>query len=166
MNAIGSSFLHIRYCDFERSTLLKTCPYSELFCYTFFPHFPAFVVNTERYAVSLRIQSECGKMWKKCGPEQLRIRTLLRSERCSSLSQIFVTIIWLYRWALRKRLTVVTVGSKVNTKPLSVSQIKATKLNNQIIKSNLTWVGIRILFQEYFYKNFINTLYLYFINTL
>ena len=26
------------------------------------PHFPAFGLNTERYSVSLRIQSECGKM--------------------------------------------------------------------------------------------------------
>ena len=26
------------------------------------PYFPAFGLNTERYGVSLRIQSECGKM--------------------------------------------------------------------------------------------------------
>ena len=26
------------------------------------PHFPAFALNTERYSVSLRIQSECGKI--------------------------------------------------------------------------------------------------------
>ena len=26
------------------------------------PYFPAFGLNTERYSVSLRIQSECGKM--------------------------------------------------------------------------------------------------------
>ena len=26
------------------------------------PHFPAFELNTEIYGVSLRIQSECGKM--------------------------------------------------------------------------------------------------------
>ena len=29
------------------------------------PHFPAFGLNTERYEVSLRIQSECGKMWTR-----------------------------------------------------------------------------------------------------
>ena len=28
----------------------------------FGPHFPIFELNTERYGVSLRIQSECGKM--------------------------------------------------------------------------------------------------------
>ena len=28
------------------------------------PHFPAFGLNTERYSVSLRIESECGKMWR------------------------------------------------------------------------------------------------------
>ena len=31
------------------------------------PHFPAFGLNRERYAVSLRIRSKCGKiqMWNK-----------------------------------------------------------------------------------------------------
>ena len=29
------------------------------------PHFPAFGLNTEKYGVSLRIQSECGKMWSR-----------------------------------------------------------------------------------------------------
>ena len=33
------------------------------------PHFPAFGLNTERYGVSLRIQSECRKMREKCRPE-------------------------------------------------------------------------------------------------
>ena len=36
----------------------KKCPYLELSGL----HFPAFGLNTERYWVSLRIQSECGKM--------------------------------------------------------------------------------------------------------
>ena len=41
------------------------------------PYFPAFGLNTERYSVSLRIQSECGKM----RTEKLRIWTL--STQCS-----------------------------------------------------------------------------------
>ena len=32
------------------------------------PHFFAFGLNTERYSVSLRIQSECGKMWTRITP--------------------------------------------------------------------------------------------------
>ena len=36
------------------------------------PYFPAFGLSTERYFVSLRIQSECDKY----RPEKLRIRTL------------------------------------------------------------------------------------------
>ena len=32
------------------------------------PHFPAFGVNTERYSVSLRIQSECREMRTKITP--------------------------------------------------------------------------------------------------
>ena len=32
------------------------------------PYFPAFGLNTERYSVSLRIQSECGKIWTRITP--------------------------------------------------------------------------------------------------
>ena len=32
------------------------------------PHFSAFGLNTEGYSVSLRIQSECGKMWTRITP--------------------------------------------------------------------------------------------------
>ena len=32
------------------------------------PYFPAFGLNTERYFVSLRIQSECGKIWTRITP--------------------------------------------------------------------------------------------------
>ena len=42
-------------------TLRKKCPYSKLFWSAFSPHFPAFGLNAERYRLSLRIQSECGK---------------------------------------------------------------------------------------------------------
>ena len=42
-------------------SLRKKCPYSELFWSAFSPHFPAFGLNAERYRLSLRIQSECGK---------------------------------------------------------------------------------------------------------
>ena len=52
-----------------KHSLHKKCPYSELFWSAFFPHFPSFGLNTKRYGVSLRIQSEYGKMPEKCGPE-------------------------------------------------------------------------------------------------
>ena len=32
------------------------------------PHFPVFGLNMERYGVSLRIQSECEKMWTRITP--------------------------------------------------------------------------------------------------
>ena len=32
------------------------------------PYFPAFGLNTEKYEVSLRIQSECGKIWTRTTP--------------------------------------------------------------------------------------------------
>ena len=50
-------------------TLRNKSPYLELFWSTFFPHFPAFRMNTERSGVPLLIQSECGKMQEKFGPE-------------------------------------------------------------------------------------------------
>ena len=34
----------------------------------FGPHFPAFRLNTERYFLSLRIQSECEKLWARITP--------------------------------------------------------------------------------------------------
>ena len=40
-------------------TLREKCPNTEFF---FGPHFPAFGLNNGRYGVSLRIQSECGKI--------------------------------------------------------------------------------------------------------
>ena len=58
------NFVIVQYrskCHFAHS-LLKKSPYSELFLLAFFPHFLAFGLNTERYSVSLRIHSECGKI--------------------------------------------------------------------------------------------------------
>ena len=45
--------------------LRKKSPYLELFRSAFSPYFRAFGLNTERYGVSLRIQSECRKMLGK-----------------------------------------------------------------------------------------------------
>ena len=39
-----------------------------IFWSIFFPYIPAFGLNMERYSVSLRIKSECGKIREKCGP--------------------------------------------------------------------------------------------------
>ena len=47
----------------------KKCPHSELYSG---PYFPAFRLNTEKYGISLHIQSKLGKY----GPEKLRIQTL------------------------------------------------------------------------------------------
>ena len=41
------------------------------------PHFSTFGLNTERYSVSLRIQSECGKMRTRVTPNT---NTFLRSD--------------------------------------------------------------------------------------
>ena len=76
------------YCQVQfnfsmpKLSLLKKCPYSELFWSVFSriqteygeirsysgPYFPAFGLNTERYSVSLHIQSECGKIRTRITP--------------------------------------------------------------------------------------------------
>ena len=48
--------LNYIFCMFA---LRENCPHSGLL----WSPFPAFGLNTERYSVSLRIQSECGKTW-------------------------------------------------------------------------------------------------------
>ena len=65
-------------CSYNPNTLRKKCPYSELFCSTVFPHFLAFGLNTERYGVSLRIQSKCGKNADQNNSEY---RVFLRSDK-------------------------------------------------------------------------------------
>ena len=42
-------------------SLRKRCHYSEIFWSAFSSHFRAFGLNTKRYGLSVRIQSECGK---------------------------------------------------------------------------------------------------------
>ena len=42
------------------------------------PYFPAFGLNTKRYGVSLRIQSECGKVQTRITP---KTDTFLRSDQ-------------------------------------------------------------------------------------
>ena len=46
----------------KKSALRKKCPNTEVFPVRIFPHSDW---NTERYGVSLRIQSECGKIWTR-----------------------------------------------------------------------------------------------------
>ena len=50
------------------------------------PYFPAFALNTERYSVSLRIQSNYGKY----GPEKLQIRTLLKQYQAQLMTPILL----------------------------------------------------------------------------
>ena len=60
--AVGSRFsislIVIKFSQKLYFTLREKCPYSELSG----PRFPTFRLNTEKYFVSLRIQSKFGKM--------------------------------------------------------------------------------------------------------
>ena len=40
------------------------------------PYFPAFVLNTERYRVSLLIQFKCGKLWTRKTPNSNTFHTM------------------------------------------------------------------------------------------
>ena len=83
-------FIIMFYLEVSHIEILEIkCPYSELFWSVFSPHFPAFKVNTDRYGVSLRIQSECGKMWNR---KNLRIWTLFTQWCTKRLINIFQII--------------------------------------------------------------------------
>ena len=43
----------------------------------FGPHFPAFELNEERYEISLRIQSEYGKIWTRIAPNTNFLRSMM-----------------------------------------------------------------------------------------
>ena len=49
-------------CYLASLALCEMCPNKEFFSG---PYFPAFRLNTDRYEVSLRIQSEWGKIWTR-----------------------------------------------------------------------------------------------------
>ena len=58
------------------------------------PYFPAFGLNTERYSVSLRIRSECEKIWTR---KNLHIRTFFM--QCAALIiRLFGLIVTLPQW--------------------------------------------------------------------
>ena len=69
----------------------------------FGPHFPAFGLNMDRYYVSLRIQSECGK--------NSEYRHFLSSEgcalsKCCTFSNHFI---WIKTWSLFSAFTTITL---------------------------------------------------------
>ena len=71
INLFDLSYDYIKPIQYEFGTkaLRKKSPYSELFWSAFFPHFPAFGLDTERYGLSLHIQSKCGKNADQNNPE-------------------------------------------------------------------------------------------------
>ena len=58
---------------FQEDALSKNCPYSELF----WSVFPPYGLNTERYRVSLRLQSECGKIRTRITPNRDTFQTIM-----------------------------------------------------------------------------------------
>ena len=74
LNFKGPITWDIRHIRFKLATYGKRCTAWKMFKYGIFsgPYFPAFGLNTERYFVSLHIQSECGKIRTK---KKIRIWT-------------------------------------------------------------------------------------------
>ena len=60
------------------------------------PHFPAFGLNTERYSLSLRIQSECGKMWARITPNTDTFYAVMcwMSETFRSIGYCCLSLLW------------------------------------------------------------------------
>ena len=73
--------------------LRKKCSYSELFWSVFSrirsysgQYFPVFGLNAERYGVSLRIQSECGKTRTKITPNTDTFHAVIMRHACGTWS--------------------------------------------------------------------------------
>ena len=60
------------------------------------PHFPAFGLNTERYSVSLRIQSECGKMQTRITPNTDTFHTVYFNTKNYKLHNIKIKITFIF----------------------------------------------------------------------
>ena len=78
---VGSPFHHSQFSKSE--TLRKKCPYSELFWSAFFPHLPAFGLNTQRQCVSCYLSvfsPNTGKCGENADQNNSKYRHLLRSE--------------------------------------------------------------------------------------
>ena len=104
-------------------TLRKKFPYSELFWSAFFPHFPAFGLNTETYEVSLRIQSECGKIRGK-----MRTRITLNTDTFYAVTVFFQRILnALFPYNFRRY---IAIYFHKQTNFLSLSFAKAATLQN------------------------------------
>ena len=58
------------------------------------PYFPTFGVNTERYEVSVRIQSEREKMWIRITPNTDTFHTVLPIHLFSKWENIFFKLFW------------------------------------------------------------------------
>ena len=78
------------------------------------PNFPAFGLNTERYGVSLRIQSECGKIRNKITPNTDNFHAV----RQSSLKLLFHDIL--------------RMNCHVNFKCDSINFLQAEEVTNKI----------------------------------
>ena len=60
----------MKHCQEIKQNWTRTlCKSVRIWSY-FGPYFPAFGLNAERYGVSLRIQSECGKMRTRITPNR------------------------------------------------------------------------------------------------
>ena len=52
------------------------------------PYFPAFGLNMKRYSVSLRIQSECGKIWTRITPNTVTFTRWMTSLVISAIHAV------------------------------------------------------------------------------
>ena len=77
-------------------------------------NFPAFVLNTERYEVSLRIQSKCGKMRTRISPNRDTFYAVMLVYLEDSCSNHFMPLFTFYAFVFRRyrKRTVVWYGSK------------------------------------------------------
>ena len=126
--------------QFTRGTLREKCPYSEL------SHFPAFGVNTERYTVFLRIQSECVKMRE----EQLRRQALFKQWNALATGCLYCLnklTAWQVCVACIPSVSLISKSKQRLGKPHVVRSCLGTK-----------FLKVSVLMKVLFYKSFLLTL--------
>ena len=124
------------------------------------PHFSAFGHNTERYFISLRIYSGCGKIRTRITPNTdtlcLPVCNKYMFEKPDS--KRIVATLPSYFWEIPKWGLIIELV-KANVTPLKNSRVSAIScLNQRIIKNERDWGNFQILYPTIYSNKFFKLL--------
>ena len=100
LTEMATNFLYKGFLE-DSNTAWKVSKYGDFSG----PYFPAFGLNTERYGVSLRIQSEYGKIWTRKTPYFDNFHTVKppwNKNKVNSIETGRTVIVYLFPWSDRE----------------------------------------------------------------